>query len=346
MSKHTQSSFWAGALVALPMATSLAMAADPVIHQMPDPVVFADPLPAVSALNAKLELGYAWIRFGDYIQPPAGQHAQTGNIYGVGSVSAPVGHRFGVQFDAGLLSSISSGDLVAGSPTSIAVDRTNTAYGIGGHFFWRDPEVGLLGAYGHFVRLNEEYSTTGGRDEINTDVYRGGVAGEYYWNRLTFEGFAGLDHLRIYEVTNNGSVSPTNDTLSATFMSLRAATAYYPMDDLRVFAGVKYAFNDLNALAGAEYLFNSHSGIAPAVFAEGTIGEESASVRVGLRAYFGQTGKSLIDRHRQDDPRQMLFDDLPSMYQCGLGLAFNAFDAAPIDYDGGNCGDPQSDRRS
>ena len=325
------------------MAAAPAMAADPVVYQVPDPVVHADPLPAVSALNAKLELGYAWIRFGDYIQPPAGQHVQTGNIYGVGSVSAPVGRRFGVQVDGGLLSSISSGDLEAGAPPD-PVERTNTAYGVGGHFFWRDPEVGLLGAYGHFVRLDEEYSSGSFTTNITTDAYRGGVAGEYYWNRLTLEGFAGVDHIRFQERNTGPSTTTTGDTLSGTFMSLRGTAAYYPIDDLRVFAGVKYAFNDLNALAGAEYLFNARSGIAPAVFAEATIGDESASVRVGLRAYFGPTGKSLIDRHRQDDPRQMLFDDLPSMYQCGLGLAFNASGIAPIDYDGGNCGDPQPGR--
>jgi hypothetical protein len=39
------------------------------------------------------------------------------------------------------------------------------------------------------------------------------------------------------------------------------------------------------------------------LFAEGWIGEHGHNaVLAGLRVYFGQRDKSLIDRHRQDDP--------------------------------------------
>ena len=45
------------------------------------------------------------------------------------------------------------------------------------------------------------------------------------------------------------------------------------------------------------------------VTADARLGEDGAvSALAGLRFYFGDDGKSLIDRHRQDDPRDRGFD--------------------------------------
>lgn len=78
----------------------------------------ADELPAVSGFNGKLET-------------VGGGLDGQGVWAATGSVSAPLGHSFGIQVD-GLLADYSAG------PT----------WGGGTHLFWRDPDVGLVGVVG------------------------------------------------------------------------------------------------------------------------------------------------------------------------------------------------------
>jgi hypothetical protein len=79
--------------------------------------------------------------------------------------------------------------------------------------------------------------------------------------------------------------------------------AYYVTDDLKLSIGHRY-YGGKNALAlGGEWSFASFNNVAPALFVEGRVGEHDASgVWAGVRVYFGQKPKSLIRRHREDDP--------------------------------------------
>src|ERR1700742_519016 len=81
-----------------------------------------DALPAVSGLNGKFSL-------------ESGIESSFGDATGVGlakgSITMPVGHAFGLQFDAD------------------AAAREGDAGGGGtAHLFWRDPAMGLLGLIG------------------------------------------------------------------------------------------------------------------------------------------------------------------------------------------------------
>lgn len=103
----------------------------------------ADELPAVSGLNGKLEA-------------VGGGLDGQGVWAAMGSVSAPLGHSFGIQVD-GLLADYSAG------PT----------WGGGTHLFWRDPDVGLVGVVG---------SRT---DFDGMAVNRFGLEAEYYAGPVT-----------------------------------------------------------------------------------------------------------------------------------------------------------------
>ena len=79
--------------------------------------------------------------------------------------------------------------------------------------------------------------------------------------------------------------------------------AYYVNDDFKLFVGHRY-LSGKNALAlGTEYGIPVGGGVVAALFAEGRIGEDDFhGVWGGVRFYFGHKNKTLIRRHREDDP--------------------------------------------
>lgn len=262
--------------------------------------------PAVSALNGKLELGYAWYQYDLFDGVPESE-VNADNIYGIGTISLPVGEQFGLQLDAGIMHGFED-DLGPGGILQVK----HSAYGIAGHLFWRDPDTALLGIYGSYERINRDTSYMG---FINfpreTDVVRIAAAGEYYLDNFTVEGHVGADFL---DTTLN--VFGTDISDSGTYLNARAVAAYYPTDNARIFAGARYAFEQLSGVGGAEVMFASNHAVAPAVFLEGSISDDSASVFAGLRVYFGGEGKSLKRRHREDDPASQLFKDIPALSNC------------------------------
>ncbi len=200
-----------------------------------------------------------------------GEH---GALYGVlGSFAMPLSHAFGLQVD-GLVGS----------------GREAPFYGVAGQLFWRDPAKGLLGVYGSYVNW-ELGSTTGVSSPINgvidttgANVGKLGVEGAAYLGRFTLEG------LGAYQFG-----SYTGFTGSATL-------AVYPTPDLRLDGGFRY-LNGVGTIGtvGAEWQPSNHSGLT--LFASGAFGQHNyAQALGGVRFYFGAPEKSLIKRHREDDP--------------------------------------------
>lgn len=111
--------------------------------------------PAVSALNAKVATAFG-VLDDDFLSILTG------------SVTAPLGHRYGVQLDA--LGALRDGDEVSG--------------GVGGHLFWRNPDFGLVGLYGSFTHVEW------GEDE---DIGNVAVEAEYYFDNVTISGLIGAE---------------------------------------------------------------------------------------------------------------------------------------------------------
>jgi hypothetical protein len=220
--------------------------------------------PAVSQINGKLD--YAG----------GNMNSSMANNFG-GSISLPVSHQFGAQADA-LYSRIS--DL--------------NFYGGAGHFFWRDPSIGLLGLAGGYLHRD-------GADDINT--FQIGAEGELYWHQFTF-GFSGGIGSIDYRYS-----APFIDTNPTRFVG-RISADYYPLENLRIGASFTSAFEDYFGKIEAEYQLPL-PGLA--LTAEGAWGNHGYDHwLVGVRFYFGSK-KSLRDRQRQDDPPSLMPQILDSL---------------------------------
>ncbi len=213
--------------------------------------------------------------------------SQDGGIFGVtGSFTVPLGVRYGLQIDG----MVGSGK---GAPF----------YGVGGHLFWRDPAKGLVGLYSSYV----SWDVGGGPLGFigGADVGKVGVEGEAYLGRFSLEGLASYQF--------------------GTFTGFagKALLAYYPTDNFRIDGGVRY-LEGPGAIGMVDAEWQPHPGKGLSLFASGSFGDDGyTQVLGGARFYFGDNGKSLIRRHREDDPVTNGSDGLPGdLYdstQCPVG---------------------------
>jgi len=215
-------------------------------------IVAAASEPAVSGVNGKLDANYGAIN-----------RSSTRGIGG--TISVPLGHRFGAQFD---------GIYQHGFSTNI--------YGLGTHFFARDPSKGLIGL-----------AFSGTISQKFTDVIVG-VESEYYFKKVTLGAVAGWDNYDSHVATTFPGLATHQN-----FVAARVYAAIYPMDDLMVRIEYQSRFNHNFYMAHVEWQ-TPVNGVA--VFADGGVGENGyAHLMGGVRVYFGGS-KPLKDRHRKDDP--------------------------------------------
>ena len=222
---------------------------------------------AVSAINGKIDSAY-------------GNLDSTDAWINGGSFSAPIAESFGVQLDA-LYADVSGGDEYGG---------------FGGHFFWRDYEVGLFGV------------SAGGVWSSDVDTYEISLEGEYYYGLLTFGARAGFASI---ELESNALITRDLDEEGAFGL---VYTTIYPLEDMSVLAGFEYRFDNPAFRLEAEYAVSS-CGLS--IFAQGLFANDDYEQGViGLRYYFGSE-KTLQERHRQDDPRNILKDLLVGTFTYG-----------------------------
>lgn len=235
-----------------------ALAADLYLEGTPvEPTV----LPAVSGINGKISL-------------LGGSLFDEG--YGAlsGSISIPVGVRYGLQLDGAV--GTHDGEFIGGGA---------------GHLFWRDPSMGLLGLFGSHTY----------HDNLDGSVSRIGVEAEYYWNRATLKGVVGAEFFDFDVATD------VDDEGFFAFSDI----SYYPIDNLELSVGHRYTAETHALALGVEYQLDQQvfsSGVA--LFAEGRIGENDyQGIWGGVTFYIGDD-KSLIRRHREDDPDDWGEDNL------------------------------------
>jgi len=245
------------------------------------------PMPAVDGFNAKID-GYG------------GGANHSSSLYGAdGSLSIPLAQQWGLQIDGGVGS----------------FNHSGTSRGAG-HVFWRDPSVGLLGAYGSYSRWNGVSGVIIPRTALN--VARVGAEGEYYLGRWTLGGVLGYESVRFNIPTVVPGV-PAFSIPDRFFDSVRAS--YYVTDNFKLSIGHVYTLGRSALSLGSEYGFALGGGRMASLFAQGLVGERGVNgARGGLRIYFGQHDKTLIDRNRQDDPEDNHELELWGMY---LAKAFN-----------------------
>lgn len=179
-----------------------------------------------------------------------------------GAVAAPLGQQFGVQVDGG-----------------VGIGGGNLYWGAGGHLFWRDPAAGLFGLYGQYG----EYK--------NASATRLGVEGEAYFGQFTLGGNVG------YQWGNDSRRVAVDDGIVAG-VNLK----FYVTDNFMLRAGGGVEARSGFARGGFEFQpgFAALPGLS--VFADaGGGGHDHFYALAGIRYYFGDN-KTLIRRHREDDP--------------------------------------------
>jgi hypothetical protein len=226
------------------------------------------PLPAVDGINGKIN------GFGG-----GGNH--TNGFYGTsGALLVPLAQQWGLELDGG-----------------VGSDKGIGAHGGAGHLFWRDPSIGLLGAYGSYSHWNGIDTRTFGHISASTGRFT--AEGEYYWSRWTFSSLVGVETVSVNAAVVSGLAALSVPTR---FFDIVSAE-YYITDNFKLSAGHLYTFGTHFLTLGSEYGVALGGGRMASLFTEGWIGEHGNNgVLAGLRVYFGQHDKSLIDRHRLDDP--------------------------------------------
>ncbi len=241
-------------------------------------------LPAVSGINGKIAA------FGGEVEDEG-----LGGI--MGSVTVPIGERFGLQIDG-----------MAGS-------ANDSFYGVAGHLFWRDPSIGLFGVYGSYAEW--DYRRTdpavilrnGVIDTIGADVGRIGIEGQLYLDRFSLEGIAGFQ----------------SGSLDGTFG--KATLAFYATDNLRFDVSVAGSDYGTTNSVGVEWAPGLDSPVS--FFADGTFSSDDQRVFGGVKFYLAAEQKSLIRRHREDDPENELPFDLFQIVggeHCPAGTNFYPYD--------------------
>lgn len=226
-------------------------------------------LPAVSAINGKIEFGAGWADT-DYFKSDE-------LVYGAGSISLPLGESFGLQID--------------GAAKNVFGD---TFVGGAGHLFMRDPNSYLVGGI------------AGAADMGGASVLWGGGEAEFYLDRVSLELAGGY-----MNVDPDGGSSKDKAFVFAD-------AAFYPVDNLRLAIGASSVAGFESAHLTGEYLL---SDMPLSLKAEVAAGEDDfVSGSVGLSFYFGgnESSKSLIRRHREDDPRNRVLDIFGSAASAGF----------------------------
>lgn len=171
--------------------------------------------------------------------------------------TVPVGHQFGAQFD-----------LAVGHSD----DRKQG--GGGGHFFWRDPDVALVGATAMWSRIG------------GWNIFRYGVETEAYLGDFTLAPSAGIQRGDANEGTTG-------------YGSLIAS--WYTNDDLKLSLGGTGFSNIRAGFAGVEWQPDRATPLS--FYAEAGGGNRGHGFALGgVRFAFGAGESSLKDRHRHGDP--------------------------------------------
>ena len=185
-------------------------------------------------------------------------------------------------FRGGAAFSFPVGDMFGLQADLTAMDAFGeTAVGGAAHFFTRDPNSYLLGVYGGYV------------DAGSVNVWHVGPEAELYLDNISIEAVGGLMDI--------------SDGVGTEFYAM-GKVALYATDNLRLSVGASSVAEFESANAGPEW-FMGDAGLPASLTLDGRIGEDGfTSVLAGVSLYFGGEEKSLIRRHREDDPGLHFFD--------------------------------------
>lgn len=228
-------------------------------------------------------------------------------FYGGAALSIPLGHSWGMQADVAALD-------VFGE----------TAVGGALHLFTRDPNSHLLGVVG------------GVADSGAGNIIWGGAEAELYLGNISIQTVAGLSE------SDSSVLGASDDTDFLGMVDL----SFYATDNLRFMTGVSSVANFESASIGMEWLMLDTLGMPLSLKAEAAMGEDDfVAAQAGVTFYFGgsDSSKSLIRRHREDDPPIRAFIGSSALNIFGAGVLGGGNGPAVDDPEGPICDtDPET----
>jgi hypothetical protein len=223
-----------------------------------------------------------------------------GKAEGAGGYVDAKGDKGDFGWEAGASLSFPLGCMFGVQADFGASDRLDdTQFGGIVHLFTRDPESYLLGVTGGVV------------DGEDATLYAVGPEVELYLGNFSLEAWGGYLN-----------IDPDDDSNEDSGFVI-ADAAFYLTDDFRVSIGGKIVDDYEGLRAGFEYQFE---GSPVSIYSKAEYGDDDfVSVLGGLKFYFGGEDKSLIRRHREDDPRNRALD----LFTPGIGKKGNKPYAQP-----------------
>jgi hypothetical protein len=182
------------------------------------------------------------------------------------------------------------------------------------HLFTRDPGQYLVGAIGGYT------------DFKGGNAFWGGGEAELYLQNISLEMAA-------------GAIRSKSTSSHKTRLFADGVVAFYPTEDLRLSLGASSVAGFESGGVGMEWLMRD-SGLPLSLRGDVRVGENHSVVaKVGFSLYFGGTGeKSLIRRHREDDPRVRSFVGQGGVDILGLASKKNSNACTPVGGGGGGEG--------
>lgn len=217
------------------------------------------------------------------------------DVVNLPAVSGPNGK---IELDAGYINLDSLGSdavfhggasfsIPMGDSFGIQADVAATnAYGdtmVGGtmHAFTRDPNSYLLGM------------AAGAAFSDNANIYYVGPEAELYMGNVSVEAFAGYMNVDLSGVGASDEMFAFGDV------------GFYATEDFRLTVGASSIAGFESGHIGAEW----QMGHALSLTAKASMGEDGfESATAGIKFYFGGEAKSLMRRHREDDPPNRSLD--------------------------------------
>ena len=163
--------------------------------------------------------------------------------------------------------------------------------GFGGHLFWRDPKIALLGVVASRIE----------RDGV--DSYQAGLEFEYYLSNVSILASAGYTEIEY----DQPAFFIDTDAQGSFF---NAEARYYLTDNFAISVGGRRALGNDLGVASLEYQ-TPFRGLS--LFATAAQGENDYDhAMAGVRYYFGEP-KSLKARQRTDDPDNATMANLSTL---------------------------------
>ena len=149
-------------------------------------------------------------------------------LQGRATFEAALGDRFGTQVDGVLRHEWNSQEMFG-----FTFDNPTTSETLAAHLFWRDPNVGLIGAIGQFTNHDARWEEGGFQISLTDQNYFAGLEGQYFLGNVTLYAQAAY---------RGSTLSSGSSSIDGDGVALAGQARYFINPDLLIAAKGTYDF--------------------------------------------------------------------------------------------------------